>query len=481
MKNLRKLFVIISIAAIIVCVMAACDLLGGGGNKPATPTAPTTPGNVTVTGVSLNKPSVNLLVGGSEALTPTITPSNATNQNLTWTSSNTSAATVSAGGLVTAVAAGTTTITVKTVDGDKTASCTVTVNPVPVSGVSMKSSTYLVTGGTETLVPTITPPNAANKNVTWNSDNTGVATVSANGTVTAVAAGTANITVKTVDGNKTAACSVNVVTSAVAVTGVSLNKSSVNLLVGGTEALTAAITPSNATNQNLTWTSSNDSAATVSAGGLVTAVAAGTTTITVKTVDGDKTTSCAVTVNSVPVSGVSLKSSTSLIVGGTETLVPVITPPNAANQNVTWASNNDSVATVSAGGVVTAVAAGTATITVTTVDGNKTASCIVTVTASIPTFTSIADMASWMKNQPANSVATTYNVKLNVNNLGGSSTSSGTAGNVLRDNSNKYVSLDLSGSTFTSIGKDAFYQCYRLTSVTIPDKRKMTHFTQLQG
>ena len=482
MKDLRKLFGIIFVAAVIVCAMASCDfsVLGGGGGTgdstpttPTTPVTPTTPGSGTVTGVYLNKSSVTLLAGGTEALTASITPSNATNQNLTWTSSNTSAATVSEGGLVTAIAVGTATITVKTQDGDKTASCTVTVNPIAVSGVSLKSSTSLAVGGTETLYAVIDPPNASNQSVTWDSNNIGVATVSENGVVTAVVAGTATITVKTQDGNKTADCIVTVVTSPIAVTGVSLNKSSTSIDADNSEYLYATITPSNATNQNVTWTSSNDYAATVSASGLVTAVAVGTATITVKTQDGDKTASCAVTVNAIPVSGVSLKSSTSLEVGGTETLYATITPANATNQNVTWNSSDTGVATVSANGLVTAVAAGTATITVTTADGNKTAACTVTVTASIPTFTSIADMASWLKNQSANSVATTYNVKLNVNNLGGGSFSSGSAGKALRDNATKYVSLDLSGSSFTSIvssdGTPGFYNCYNLTSVTIPD------------
>jgi len=468
MKDYRKLFGIIFVATIIVCTMAACDLLGGlgnsglsgggGGNEPP-PYSP--PSSVTVTGVSLDKSSVNLLVGGTEALTPTITPSNATNQNLTWTSSNDSAATVSAGGLVAAVAAGTAIITVKTQDGDKTANCTVTVNPVPVSSVSLKPSTNLIVGGTETLVPIIAPPNAANQNVTWNSNNTGVATVSANGTVTAVTAGTGIITVKTADGNKTADCIVTVVNSAIAVNSVSLNKSSTSLNVGSYEYLNATINPSNATNQNLTWESSNASAATVSAGGLVTAVAAGMTTITVKTQDGDKTASCMVTVNTIPVSGVSLKPSTSLDVGGTETLYATITPSNATNKNVTWVSSNPSVATVSAGGLVTAVAAGTVTITVTTVDSNKTASCDVTVTASIPTFTTVATFEAWLKEQKQNYNKTPYNTALNLSSLDGLK--------AVLNASNKYVSLDLSGSTFTSIGEKAFYSCVNLTSITIAD------------
>jgi formylglycine-generating enzyme required for sulfatase activity len=202
-----------------------------------------------------------------------------------------------------------------------------------------------------------------------------VATVT-NGVVSAVAAGTATITVTTVDDGKTAACAVTV--SSIAVMGVSLNPDTLSLVVGGTGTLTAAVTPSNATNQNITWSSNNTNVATVT-NGVVSAVAVGTATITVTTVDGGKTAACTVTV-SLAVIGVSLNTDKlSLVVGGTGTLTAVITPSNATNQTVFWSSNNPAAATV-ANGVVSAVAAGTATITVTTVDGGKTANCTVTVT-----------------------------------------------------------------------------------------------------
>jgi uncharacterized protein YjdB len=183
--------------------------------------------------------------------------------------------------------------------GDSTPTTPTTPTPptnVAVTGVSLKSSTSLIVGGTETLSAITDPPNATNKSVTWNSSNGSVATVSASGLVTAVAEGTATITIKTVDGNKTADCVVTVVTSAVPVTGVTLNKSSTSLNAGGSEYLVPAITPSGATNQNVTWATSNASAATVSADGMVTAVAAGTATITVTTVDGNNTAACNVTV-----------------------------------------------------------------------------------------------------------------------------------------------------------------------------------------
>ena len=334
---------------------------------------------VPVTGVSLNKTSLSLAKGSTQTLTATITPSDATNKNVTWTSSNTSVATVDASGKVTAVASGNATITVKTVDGGKTAACSVTVT-VPVTGVSLNmSSLSLTKGSTETLMATINPSDATNKSVTWTSSNTSVATVDSNGKVTAEAGGSATITVKTADGNKTATCSVTVT---VPVTGVSLNKTSLSLAKGSTETLIATITPSDATNQSVTWTSSNTSVATVDSNGKVTAEAGGSATITVKTADGNKTATCAVTVT-VPVTGVNLnKTSLSLRMGSTQTLTATITPSDATNKSVTWTSSNTSVATVDSNGKVTAVGGGSATITVKTADGNKTATC--TVTVSVP-------------------------------------------------------------------------------------------------
>ena len=177
-----------------------------------------------------------------------------------------------------------------TINGYNQASSTISV-----TGVSLnKNSTTLVVGGTETLTATVSPSNATNKNVTWTSSNTSVATVS-NGTITAKKAGNATITAKTVDGNKTATCSVTVNSNTVSVTSVSLNKNSLTLDIGETETLTATISPNNATNQNVSWISSNTGVATVS-NGIVSAISSGTSTITVKTVDGNKTATCLITV-----------------------------------------------------------------------------------------------------------------------------------------------------------------------------------------
>ena len=256
-----------------------------------------------------------------------------------------------------------------------------------VTGVSLNTdSLTLVEGGTATLAATITPSNATNQNVTWSSDNESVATVDQNGRVTAVAQGGATITAA-VDG-KSAECYVTVNAAApVPVTSVSLDKTSLGLTEGDTETLTATVEPSDATNKNVTWSTSDASIATVT-DGVVTAVAPGTATITVTTEDGNKAATCAVTVTAatVPVTGVTLnKTSTSLYVGDTETLTPTITPDNATNKNVTWSSDDTSVATVDASGLVTAVARGTAVITATAADGSgASTSCTVTVSSYLP-------------------------------------------------------------------------------------------------
>ena len=174
------------------------------------------------------------------------------------------------------------------------------------------------------------------------------------------------------------------------VTGVSLNTDSLTLEEGGTATLTATITPSNATDQNVTWSSDNQNVATVDQNGEVTAVSAGTATITVTTEDGSKTATCVVTVTAatVPVTGVTLSQTQASLyynrTPNTLILTATVAPDNATNQAVTWTSSNPSVAKVE-NGVVTALARGTAVITATAADGSgASASCTVTVRPDIP-------------------------------------------------------------------------------------------------
>lgn len=201
------------------------------------------------------------------------------------------------------------------------------------------------------------------------------------GTPSAVGSSTFTVTATNNDsGSDSKEFTLTINPAPILVTGVTLDQAELALYTGQSETLTATVTPNDATNPNVTWSSDRSDVATVD-NGVVTAVGEGTAIITVTTADGGKTATCAVTVTAatVPVTGVSLnKTSTSLYVGGSETLTATVQPGNASNQTVTWSTSDASVATVE-NGVVRATGRGTATITVTTVDGGFTADCTVTV------------------------------------------------------------------------------------------------------
>lgn len=280
--------------------------------------------------------------------------------------------------------AGTAVITAYAVSGGLTDTCTVTVNPPLVTGVTLDITTLPLSAGDagSTLTATVAPNDAGNKSILWSSNHPEIASV-ANGLVTPLAPGTATITATTADGGFTASCAVTV--NPVSVTGVSLDKDTLSLDLGSPAgAVTATVAPANATNKAVTYISSAPGIATVSPTGAVTPVAEGTTVIRATTVDGGLTADCTVTVHKVPVAKVTMSpASLSLTVGkGTGTLTASILPANASVTAVNWSSSNPSVASV-AGGVVTPLASGTATITATTVDGGFSAACPVTVTVEV--------------------------------------------------------------------------------------------------
>ncbi len=271
-----------------------------------------------------------------------------------------------------------------TVDGK----ITIGEGSVPVTGVALdKKEATMDVGESITLTPIVAPSNATNKNVTWSSTDSSVATVS-NGVVKAVKYGSAIIIATTVDGGKAAACTITVAEPTTHVTGVTLNKSSMTITAGTSDSLVATVSPDNASNKSINWTSTNPSIVVVN-DGVVTGVKEGSAVVIATTVDGGKTATCAVTVEKapavpVPVTGVTLNTSSITIEKGkTQTLVATVSPDNATNKGVVWSSNDTSVATVS-NGVVTAVGAGSTTITVTSVSGGQAPSCSVTVKESSP-------------------------------------------------------------------------------------------------
>ena len=170
---------------------------------------------------------------------------------------------------------------------------------VAVSGITLNNSTLsLTTGQNFTLQAMLSPSNATNKEVTWESSDAGVAAVSKDGVVTAKKAGKATIVAKAADeSGKYASCVVTVTEAKKEVTGVTLNKSSLNLGVGGSEVLSATVLPADAINKQVTWLSSTPSVATVSQSGVVTGVKEGTAQISVITADGSKTAICSVIVS----------------------------------------------------------------------------------------------------------------------------------------------------------------------------------------
>lgn len=254
--------------------------------------------SVSVTSVTLSQSSISMKEGNTYQLSASVYPTNATNKNVNWSSSNTSVATVN-NGLVSAKSAGTATITCRAADGSgKYATCKVSVESatVYVSSITLnKTSTSLYVGETTQLTATVSPNSATNKSVSWASNNTGVASVSSNGLVTAKAAGTATITCKAKDGSgKLATCTI-LVKERVEPTAITLSTTRASLTEGETLQLVATVSPSDAADKAVTWISDNNAVATVDSNGLVTAKVAGTANI-IATTSNNLAAVCTITI-----------------------------------------------------------------------------------------------------------------------------------------------------------------------------------------
>ncbi len=340
--------------------------------------------------ISLSRTSIELNKDYSLKLQATITPGNATNRSITWTSADTNIATVTEDGVVKAISKGTTTITATSSNG-KTATCQVVVTEpiIEVQYVTLNKSTLNLTPGkTENLQATITPGNAVNKTLTWTSSNTNVATVTSTGEVKAISEGSTTITVKATTG-EAGKCTVIVKKEEQEVTKITLNKTNLTLEKGESERLIATVEPQDAKDKEITWTSSNSNIAKVDTNGNVTAVSKGNAIITVRTKNGTSI-SCFVTVKEpnvepekppvVDVTGIYLsKSKLELLIGKSEQITATITPTNATNKEVKWTTSNAAIATVSSNGTIKAISEGTATITVTSQASGDSAQCFVTV------------------------------------------------------------------------------------------------------
>ncbi|RKP44493.1 hypothetical protein D7Z26_26650 [Cohnella endophytica] len=351
------------------------------------------------TGISLNKSATSLIVGNTQRLLPTLTPTNGiVDSNVTWSSDNPGVATVDRNGYVTAVSAGASRITVKTVDGGFSATCDVsvvdlteagtgnlnlTLNGNPISGtVSEKVWDKLILKATlpagttnKTVIFTSSNPQVASfLGETWQSSNPGTlyqqTDLTQNVQLNVKFNGTTTVTATSADG--TAIASFQLDTSKIPVTKVTIDKSpSVTVSLGRTQQLKATVAPSDASFNTVKWTSSNDAIATVDQNGLVTTKSTGKATITA-TSDDDSSLFASSEINVVPVmvTGLSLNKSTiNIMIGSTKPIIPIITPSDAYNKKIYWVSSNNNIATVDNNGNVSGIAEGAAVITATTDDG----------------------------------------------------------------------------------------------------------------
>ena len=327
--------------------------------------------------ISFNHKQITLTAGQIyNGLTVSYYPATADNKNVIWQSTNDDVATVDSAGKITANKGGEAKVTVISVENnDITDECMITVVQ-PVTGIFInKSSVELTEDESELLVATIIPEDASNNNVNWTSSDISVAMVSPDGTVYGIKAGQATIMATTVDGGFVALCKVTVKPKTIYVSNIELSVNSETMGVGETLQLNARITPENASNKTIIWTSTNPSIANVNATGLVTAIAEGETQIIATTSDGSKLSAiCEINVKKqfITISKIQVTPpNVTIPVGHTMNLNVIIAPDEATNKTIKWSSTNPTVATVSELGVVSAISDGDATIIASTQDGSN--------------------------------------------------------------------------------------------------------------
>lgn len=368
----------------VVCFLLVLAACGGGSSGPPPDTTPR------VTSVAVTPSPAAVVVGAQTQLTATVSAVNGAPTAVSWGTSNAAIATVSATGQVQGVAPGTATITAtSTFDATKSGTSTVTVSPPPaVNSVTVApAAPAIVVGQTLPLTATVAAVGGASTAVTWTSSDPAIVSVSTAGTLTGLAVGTADVTATSVFA-PTVSATVPVTVSPAPPGVVSVAVAPVNptIVVDEVLQLTAAVTVVSGASTAVTWASSNTAVATVAADGEVTAIAVGTTTVTAtSTFDATKSGSTNVTVNpKAAVLSVTLTTPpVALIAATTAQLTAVVTVAGGASTDVTWSTSNAAAATVSPTGLVSAVAAGNATITATSVaDSTKQASADIRIDAT---------------------------------------------------------------------------------------------------
>jgi uncharacterized protein YjdB len=350
-----------------------------------------------VTDIILSNNGTDLLSGeeitlntssASYTLSAEVQPTDASDKTVLWSSDNTAAVIVT-NGVLSVIGVGTAIITATANDGSGvTETVSVTVEPVAVTGITTNVSELSLTvgGSNGVIAETVLPEDATNQDVVWESDNNTIASV-VDGVVTPEAQGTTVITVTTVDGGYAATVDVLVSINSISVTGVSLNIHSDEIQLNETLDITATISPSNATNKNITWESLNPALAEVVPGtGKVTvnplAVSEPDSVgIVVISEDGTFTDTCYVTIIPIIATSLSIDNSITLDIEASGQILATVNPEGASTV-LSWSSADEAVATVDSQGNVTPVSEGTTVITATTTDGSNITSndCSVTIT-----------------------------------------------------------------------------------------------------
>ena len=429
-------------------------ITASAGGKSATCSVKVSSKIVAVTSITLDKTSLSMQVGETEAITAIVSPDNATDKTVEWGSSDVAVATV-ADGIITAKKSGEAIITAKS--GSCIAECKVTITVSAESVTLDKTSLSLAIGESATLTATVKPDDATDKTVAWSSSDESVAKVD-NGKVTAVKSGKATVTAKC--GVKTAECAVTVT---VPVSSITLDKTTLSLVIGESFTLTATVKPDDATDKTVTWSSSDESVARVD-NGKVTAVKSGKATVTAKC--GVKTAECAVTVT-VPVSSITLdKTTLSLVIGESFTLTATVKPDDATDKTVTWSSSDESVARVD-NGKVTAVNAGQAKISAAV--GNITTSCNVVVYQSdnVIIYTTADKKVLKPYNEDAFGSAIVSNTYVGDVGIITFEKPVTFIGNMAFYQQSKLESIVIP-NTVTTIGKKSFESCTKLQFIKLP-------------
>lgn len=336
--------------------------------------------------ITLSPASAILKVGEQQQLTAEVQPENAANKEVIWAVDNPEIATVNETGLVTAVGIGTVSITATSKDNAEVkATCQITVIATPAGSITL-NKTVATLKATETvdLEATIMPETTTDKSVTWKSSDESIATVDANGKVTAVAVGKATITATAASG-VSAECVITVIETPAG--GITIDKDALGITgdnlemkVGESKSIKVTVTPETTTDKAVTYESSNPAIASVDENGNVTALSLGTTTITISAKSNPEVKATInVTVVATPAGSISLnKTEATLKAIETVDLVATILPETTTDKTVTWKSSDEAIATVDANGKVTAVAVGKATIIATAASGVS-AECAITV------------------------------------------------------------------------------------------------------